>query len=97
MPTRIRDTLIAALWVFVQREEETIPAEMKTTKKEVEEAVFAMDGKVRVSGEVGNRFRDFYVNYFDGEEMAAEMLFYLAKRGFEMDWGSPAYMVVGCN
>ena len=95
MPTKNKADLIAAIWAFVQKEETTIPADFRTKKKEIEEAVFKMGGELRISGEVGNNFSDMYVNYWDGEQMAAELLYYLAEHGFETDWYNPGYMVVG--
>ena len=90
-----RTALIAAIWVFVQKEETTIPADFRTKKKEIEEAVFEMEGELRISGEVGNNFSDLFVNYWDGEQTAAELLHYLGEHGFESDWYNPGYMVVG--
>ena len=95
MPTKSRTTLIAAIWEFVQKEEEAIPEEMQTPKKDVEEAVTEIDNELRISGETGNNFSDFYVNYWGGGEIAGELLHYLAGKGFEADWYSPGYMVVG--
>ena len=95
MPTKSRTALIAAIWAFVQKEEETIPEEMQTPKKDIEEAVIETDNELRISGETGNNFSDFYVNYHDGGEIARELLHYLAGKGFEADWYNPGYMVVG--
>ena len=95
MPTKNRTELIETIWAFVQKEEETIPEDMKTPKKDIEEAVSEIDGELRISGETGNNFSDFYVNYHDGGEIAGRLLLYLAGKGFEADWHSPGYMVVG--
>lgn len=100
MPTKNCAELIETIWAFVQKEEETIPEDMKTPKKDIEEAVFEIEAlpglpELRISGETGNNFSDFYVNYHDGGEIAGELLHYLAGKGFEADWHSPEYMVVG--
>ena len=95
MPTKNRAELIETIWAFVQKEEETIPEDMQTPKKDIEEAVSEIGCELRVSGETGNNFSDFYVNYHDGGEIAGELLHYLAGKGFEADWHSPEYMVVG--
>ena len=95
MPTKNRAELIETIWAFVQKEEETIPEEMQTPKKDIEEAVVEMDGELRISGETGNNFSDFYVNYHDGGVTAGELLHHLAGKGFEADWYNPGYMVVG--
>lgn len=95
MPTKNCTEVIETIWAFVQKEEETIPEDMKTPKKDIEEAVFVVDNELRISGETGNNFSDFYVNYYDGGEIAGELLHYLAGKGFEADRHSPEYMVVG--
>ena len=95
MPTKNHTELIETIWAFVQKEEEAIPEDMKTPKKDIEEAVSEIDGELRISGETGNNFSDFYVNYHDGGEIAGELLHYLAGKGFEADWHSPEYIVVG--
>ena len=95
MPTKNRAELIETICAFVQKEEEAIPEDMKTPKKDIEEAVSEIDGELRISGETGNNFSDFYVNYWDGWGMAGGLLHYLAGKGFETDWYNPGYMVVG--
>jgi len=102
MPTKSRTALIAEIWKFVQKEETTIPEDLRTTKKEIEEAVFRAEerdspgeAEIRISGETGNTFSEIYVNYYDGEETAAELLHYLGEHGFESVWFNPGYMVVG--
>ena len=94
MPTKNHTELIETIWAFIQKEEETIPEDMKTPKKDIEEAVFEIDGELKISGETGNNFSDFYVNYWDSGEITGELLHYLAGKGFEADWHSPGYMVV---
>jgi len=95
MPTKSKADVISLIWAFVQKEETTLPADMRTKRKEIVEAVFKIEGELRISGETGNNFSDLYVNYYDGEETAAELLHYLGEHGFESDWYNPGYMVVG--
>ena len=95
MPTKNRTELIETIWAFVQKEEETIPEDMKTPKKDIEEAVSEIDGELRISGETGNNFSDFFVNFEEGEDIADELIFYLGEHGFETSWACPGYMVVG--
>ena len=77
MPTKNCTELIETIWAFVQKEEETIPEEMQTPKKDIEEAVYEIEAlpglpELRISGETGNNFSDFYVNYHDGGETAGK-------------------------
>jgi len=95
MPTKSKADVISLIWAFVQKEEITLPTDMRTKRKEIVEAVFKIDGELRISGETGNNFSDMYVNYWDGEIQASELLFYLAEHRFETDWACPGYMVVG--
>ena len=95
MPTKNRTELIETIWAFVQKEEETILEDMKTPKKDIEEAVSEINGELRIDGETGNNFSDFFVNFEEGEDIAAQLIFYLADKGFETEWYNQGYMIVG--
>ena len=89
--------LIKAIVEFVEKREKGFPADLRTKRKDIEEAVFKMDGELRISGEVGNAFSDVYVNYYDGADVAAVMQSYLREQGLEVEWYNPAYMSMGCE
>ena len=95
MPTKNRTALIAEIWKFVQTRERDFPPDLRTKKKQIREAVFEMEGELRISGEVGNAFSGVYVNYYDGADVAAAMQSYLWEHEFEVEWYNPAYMSMG--
>ena len=97
MATKSRTALIAEIWKFVQKREKGFSTDLRIKKKEIEEAVFEMEGELRISGEAGGAFSDVYVDYYDRFVTAAAMQSYLWEHGFEVEWYNPAYMSMGMN
>lgn len=89
--------LVEAIAEFVEKRESRFPADLRTKKKDIEKAVFKIEGELRISGEVGNAFSDVYVNYYDLADVAAAMQSYLWEQGLEVEWYNPAYMSMGCE
>ena len=94
---KTKGDLIEAIAEFVEKREKGFPADLRTKRKDIEAAVFEMEGELRISGEVGNAFSDVYVNYYDGADVAAVMQRHLWEQGLEVEWYNPAYMSMGCE
>lgn len=99
-----RKELVDLIWQKVkvdnQKAKTVFPkaySEIKVTKKEVDNSVFYREGEHRISGERDNNFSLFYVNYYDNNDLAYDLMDYLRKHGWDSDWYSPAYIITSKN
>ena len=95
-----RKELIDIIWQYIKKYNQNMKKEasyaysdLRVTKKEISESVFYREGEHRISGEEGNKFSLFFVNYWDGMDSAIDMMDYLGKHGWDAEWYNPGYMV----
>jgi hypothetical protein len=65
-------------------------------KAEIEQSVFMIDNEIRVSGEHGNDFSLYFVNYYEGLQFADKFMdsFKQVTKGcWLLEWFNSAYMV----